>query len=64
MKRSEVVEEFEKAIMEVSEDLIQRKTQSSIINSKTKRIDVTKIQEEYLRNIGEDFFKASKKLIL
>ena len=60
MRRSEVVEEFEKAIMEVSEDLIQRKTQSSIINSKAKRIDVTKIQEEYLRNIGEDFFKASK----
>lgn len=61
MKRSEVIEELERAIMQVSEELIYRKTQSSIANSKSKRIDVSKIQEEHLKNIGEEFFKASDK---
>jgi hypothetical protein len=61
LNRSEVVEELEKAIMKVSEELIQRKTQSSIENSKSKKISITEIQEQHLRNIGEEFFKASDK---
>jgi len=47
--------------MYVSEDLIQRKTQSSIANSKSKRVDVSEIQENHLKNIGEEFFKANDK---
>lgn len=60
-KRNQFIEEFERSIMEVSEDLIQRKTKSSVENSKSYKVDIEKVQEGHLRSIGEEFFKASDK---
>ena len=59
--RSIVINELEKAIMVVSEEMMQRKIQSSISNSKAKNVDLTEIQNQHLSNIGESFFKASDK---
>jgi hypothetical protein len=64
MTRSIVINELEKAIMTVSEEMMQRRIQSSIANSKSKNIDVKEIQHQHLSNIGESFFKASDKSII
>ena len=45
MKRNDIIEEFEKAIMAVSEDLIKQ----------------NELNDDHLKNIGEESFKAGHK---
>ncbi|CAI2367198.1 unnamed protein product [Moneuplotes crassus] len=61
LQRSVVINELEKAIMIVSEEMMQRRIKTSISNSKSKNVDVKQIQSQHLSNIGESFFKSSDK---
>ena len=45
MKRNDVIEEFEKAIMTVSEDLIK----------------ANEVHDDHIKSIGEESFKAGQK---
>jgi len=59
--RSVVINELEKGIMEVSEEIMQRRIKTSINNCKSKHIDIKTIQSQHLSNIGESFFKSNDK---
>ena len=59
--RSQVINELEKAIMIVSEDIMQRRIQTTISNSKSKNINLKQIQNQHLSNISEAFFKPNDK---
>ena len=61
LARSIVINELEKAIMVVSEEMMQRRIKTSIFNSKSKKVNIKEIQSKQLSNIGESFFKASDK---
>jgi hypothetical protein len=56
-----MTDEFQIAIMEVSEDLIDRKTKNSVNFAKSLKVNISKERDIHLQNTSESIFKGADK---